>query len=438
MITKEITAELFQMGFIESRARFPAFVAGWGTGKTLFGIMKILELCERFPGNLALIGRKNFTDLRDSTIRDFERYTGWAVPMGTKEVLMPNGSVIMFRHADEMSGLQNINLGCFLLEQAEEFDTDEQFQMLRGRLRREGSDNYGIILANTKGHNWIWRLWKAGDVERSPEYQLFEAGTFENADNLKEDFIADLKRIQTESPHHYNRFVLNSWEDLDIEDRVIPYNAIQEAVNKTLIPLRTKRVIGCDPAEFGDDETVIYVLENGKVLDKFTKIMRKKEPMETAGWINKIRLDSKAQLVGIDNDGIGSGIRSRLVEQDVPVIAADSRLKANNSDRFKNLKAEMWWNAREGFVNGAVSIPDDSILIEQLAAASYHLNSKGQIEIEKKDDVKKKLGSSPDRADALVIALWTQGGATYTAQEDEYFEQPESKLAESYMSKSVL
>lgn len=214
MIDKHITPQDYQSSFLDCQARYPAFVAGWGTGKTMMGIMRILDLCDESPGNLALIGRKKFTDLRDSTIKDFTRYTNITVPMSSKEITLPNGSTIMFRHADELSGLQNVNLGCFMLEQAEEFDTDEQFQMLRGRLRRENCKRQGIIIANTNGHNWVWKLWKK---EKKVGYELFEAQTFDNKENLPADFIIDLRRMQTESPRKYNRYVLNSWDEYDIE-----------------------------------------------------------------------------------------------------------------------------------------------------------------------------------------------------------------------------
>ncbi|MBK7546268.1 MAG: hypothetical protein IPI56_11090 [Elusimicrobia bacterium] len=49
----------------------------------------------------------------------------------------PNKSEILFRHLEEIHGVvQNMNLGWFWIEQAEELETDETFNVLRGRLRR--------------------------------------------------------------------------------------------------------------------------------------------------------------------------------------------------------------------------------------------------------------------------------------------------------------
>jgi hypothetical protein len=214
LIEKRIKPIPVQSEFLDCRERFPAFAAGWGTGKTMFGILKGLGLSEESPGNLGLVCRKKFVDLRDSTMKDFTKYTGIKIPMHTKEVTLPNKSQIMFRHADELSALQNINLGWAMIEQGEEFDTDEAFQMLRGRLRREGCHHQIMIIANKNGHNWIWKLW---EKDKKDGYAYFQANSFDNKANLPDDFLADLERMRTESPRKFKRFVMNSSDEYDIE-----------------------------------------------------------------------------------------------------------------------------------------------------------------------------------------------------------------------------
>ena len=140
MLAKKLNG--YQWDFLTSEARFPGMVSAWGTGKTLVLIQRAVKLSQCYKQNLGLIVRKVFQELRDSTIKDFETYTGLKVPMGSRDVVMPGGSRIMFRHLEELTGgptrqlIQNVNLGFFAIEQAEEFEGGEQFEMLRGRLRR--------------------------------------------------------------------------------------------------------------------------------------------------------------------------------------------------------------------------------------------------------------------------------------------------------------
>lgn len=238
-----VTPVEFQAKFFFSAVRFPAFVAAWGTGKTLWGIARALACATKVPNNLILIVRREFTDLRDSTIKDFERYTNLKLD-GNKEVHFDNGSIIMFRHGAELDTLKNINLGAFFIEQAEEFNDDSQFQFLRGRLRRDNVPFHsGWVIANTNGHNWIWKLWKQ---QKNPEYELFEATTFDNEQNLPKDFISDLHRLEKEAPAIYRRYVLNSWEET--EGSIWPqWSEDRHVIAPFTIPKHWERFVSIDP-----------------------------------------------------------------------------------------------------------------------------------------------------------------------------------------------
>ena len=70
--------------------------------------------------------------------------------------------------------------------------------------------------------------------------------------------------------------------------------------------------------------------------------------------------------------------------------------------RFKNLRAEIHWSLRE--VLDVVALPNDRELLSQLMAIKYRVNSAGQYEILPKDEIKKKLGRSPDLAEGVLYS----------------------------------
>lgn len=480
MPEKRIKMKGYQADFMESTARFPAFISGWGTGKSMFGccLKPVLE-CQKYPGNQWLIVRKEFTRLEDSTIGDFEKYTGLKV--GTDKNVAIRGkdwpenapdSIIMFRHGEQINKvevLQNMNLGGFSIEQAEEFETDRQFQMLRGRLRREGVPHFGCISANANGHNWLWKTWIKKDLEQPTDleieelmkesgltreeivdafdprhYEVFQANSYDNKSNLPPDFIKDIVRMKKESPSHYNRLVLNSHEDVDTEDKVIPYSAIQEAINRFLRPLRVKKIVSCDPAEFGNDETVIYGLENGKIVKR--DIFFKKELYETADRIFDIAYAIGAKNIVLDPIGIGAGLasflRKRGEKESVRILTADGRVKANDPKTYFNRRAEMWFAARARFMDATVCIPeDDDLLQEELGKIGYTIQADKTRKIDPKEKIRKVdyLGHSPGRAEALVYGLWAEESIDY---DDEVVGlEPDVKctdMAESYAVESVL
>ena len=355
---------------------------------------------------------------------DFEKYTGLKVKKGDKSVKVGKSKII-FHHADELAGVvQNINLGFFFIEQAEEFDNDEVFQKLRGRLRRADCEH-------TNGHNWIWRTWK--NAPPSKEYSLVEAKTFDNAAHLPEGFLKDMATMKEESPAHYRRYILNSWEDVDTDDRCIPYAAIMDAIDHDIFYLNLPRkVVAVDPAEFGADKTVIMCLEEGRIIDM--EVSSKQEPMVTAGKCIKMMKLHGATLIGLDSIGIGSGIRSRISELGYEAIGVNVGEKSSDPEKYKNLKAEIWMNAQNMFRERKVSIPDQQDLIEDLAAVRYQVNSRGQVQLETKDKTKQRLGRSPDYGDCLVIGLHILDAAE---QVPVFEEDEDDMVANSYTTETV-
>lgn len=190
--------------------QFCAYIGAIGTGKSTALIIKALFHCQEDPGNLGVIVRKNFTDLRDSTIKDFFEYTE-GIPIkyneANKTAILPNGSQILFRHGDELPVLKNLNLGFFGIEQAEEFPDETTWQYLKMRLRRKCKHRNGFIVGNTAGHNWVWQIFKRNGAPKN--HLLVEAVTQDHAHILPPDYIENLKTLPVKL---YKRYVENSWD----------------------------------------------------------------------------------------------------------------------------------------------------------------------------------------------------------------------------------
>lgn len=408
-----------QAEFLRTPVRYPAYVGAWATGKSLTGIGKAMALSEEFTDNLGIVFRKEFTDLRDSTIKDFEKYTGLSVG-SSREVKLPNGSTIMFRHIEELNNIQNINLGWFWIEQAEELVTDEQFFTLFGRLRRKGVRHCGFITANTNGHDWIYKLWKLKSLEGGT---LFEAKTADNAHNLPPEFLQSLEVLKTKKPKLYNRFVLNSWEDADTIDVIISPEWVRAAAERDLnVTYPIRRVVSIDVARYGDDKTVFYAIENNRVLGR--EEHEKRSTMEVVGLAQVFaKKHGDIQAFAVDEIGVGAGVADRLSELDKKVIYVNSSKKSADPTRFYNLRAEIYGYGAELFEAGKVEIqPDDPDLIEQLCWAKYKaIKSNGIYQVEAKDDIKERYGRSPDNADCYLNGLWALNQTSaVVAKSDKY------------------
>ena len=405
--SNKIELKRFQARFHASTKRFPALVAGVGTGKTMMLLMKIWNFCEKYPDSLALIVRKEYTDLRDSTIKDFQTYFGVTVD-SNKEYRYPNGSVIMFRHGAELNVLKNINLSIAGIEQAEEFETDETFTFLRDRLRRQNAPYRQLcLIANANGHNWIWKLWK--NNPKSEEYHLEEATTFDNEDNLPADFIADLRQMELDAPSHYKRYVLNDWEEVGQDDYVLTWAEIKKAIDIDFKPYTnaSTRIMGVDIARFGNDETVFTILEsreNFQWAQTYIETHREKDLMWTVGRIIDMRREYKVDTIVVDDDGLGGGVTDRLRELGVGLRAFRGGEAAKKDDLYANMRTEGFFTLKEYLNNGYLKLLDNHSQTDQLLTVRYKYTSKGQKRLVSKDDMRKEGIKSPDIADALMMA----------------------------------
>ena len=85
------------------------------------------------------------------------------------------------------------------------------------------------------------------------------------------------------------------------------------------------------------------------------------------------------------------------------------RRTADNTLRFFNKRAEVWWRLREALDPGQdggspVALPDDPELTADLTSCRFTVGPRG-IKIESKDEVVKRLGRSPDKGDSITLAF---------------------------------
>jgi len=406
-----------QDGYMFSEAKYPAYVAAWGTGKSFSAIQRAIMLSEESPDNLGVIFRREFTDLRDSTLKDFELYTGIKVD-SARSVTLANGSTILFRHLEEMHGtMQNMNLGWFWIEQAEELETDAQFFVLHGRLRRNVKRRSGFITANTNGNNWIRKLWKNS---ADPDYPLFEANSFDAAKYLPADTIADWRKLETKSPKLFQRFVMNSWEESDTSDIIVQPEWVRAAGERDLnVTPPFRRIASIDVSRYGDDKTVIYGIENFKTIGK--EVWEKKSTMETVGRAVLFAKKHGINCIAVDEIGVGGGVADRLAELDFQVVYVNASEKATGS-AFYNRRAEIYNNGANLLQEGMVQLdPADHDLNEQLSWAKYKtIKSNGVFQVEAKDDIKERYGKSPDEADAWLNGVWALPQVRAVVKRDRY------------------
>lgn len=439
----KIELEPYQAEFLPSKAFFCAMISSVGTGKTLMLLLKAWLFAEAYPDSLLLIVRKEYTDLRDSTLKDFRSYFGVDVD-ANKEYKFPNGSVIMFRHGGELAVLKNMNLSFVGIEQAEEFDSDEVFVFLNDRLRRKNSPYRQLcVIANANGHNWLWRIFihQAKEVivideptkqivrKRTEEIDLFgdkikvdylcvEASTFANSKNLAKDFLARLISQKKDSPNHYLQYVENSHEEVDASDLLLTHKEVYDSPYIEL-PYQNriiKRVAALDVARFGDDETVYTILEQKDIYrweQVFQETFKKVDTTWQSGYCMEMERKFALDLTVIDDVGVGGGVTDNLKSNGNRVLPfiANSNATALKLMNYENCNDEGFFMLQDLLRHGWLKLLPDIIQAEQLMTIRYKFKKKGDSLIKTiltKEEMRTKYKEikSPDRAKSLMMAVW--------------------------------
>ena len=190
------------------------------------------------------------------------------------------------------------------------------------------------------------------------------------------------------------------------DDQLISLSDCEEAARRVYTDkdvLDAPKILGVDPARFGDDRSVIFKRQG---LQAFTPLVyRGIDNMDLAARVAAQIEQWVPDAVFIDS-GAGAGVIDRLRQLGYDVTEVPFGGKATMPNLFVNRRAEMWWGMKEWLDLGG-AIPNDNALKQELATPIYWFDSAGRKVLEPKDEIKKRLqgGGSPDMADALALTF---------------------------------
>ena len=172
--------------------------------------------------------------------------------------------------------------------------------------------------------------------------------------------------------------------------------------------------VGVDPARYGDDRNVIMVRRGRNLVD--VHITEKRSTMDTVGDVRTMARKVGKPGIFVDSNGIGAGVVDRLNElgdevYDVNVSrAAPNRKRSGHDVHVKTLRDSLYLDVAEWIKNEEPSflmlpkaVAQD--LVGELCSIHYRISSDGSLVVESKDDMKKRLGRSPDLAEALCMTF---------------------------------
>ena len=241
--------------------------------------------------------------------------------------------------------------------------------------------------AHLVSRRWVYeqaKVWWHGDEQSSPEW---------------------MSRVRAEFPTDaQNALIKLAWLEQARDARLL-----------TLAPALHGRLIAGVDVGAGRSETVVYITEASSRGYRIVGLGAWRGE-ETRGEVVAFLRPYFDRLVSVRVDaiGVGHGFAQHLRDEKYPVEMINvsqpcetvPRLRESDpAQRFVNQKAQFYQNLAEAFERGRIFGLTDALTFEQLAELRYEIDSRGRTKIEPKDRARMRGLVSPDRAEALMLAI---------------------------------
>lgn len=416
--------------------------AGGGKSIMLLGLARLQH-------RSSLLLRRTFAQLEDTLILKSKQIYGnpdyYNVAKHVWE--LPEAKRIRFghlEHEDDVYQYQSAEFDLIGFDELTQF-TQFQYEYLLSRARTTVKGQRVRIVACTnpggEGNDWVVRRWAPWLDETYPnpaapgELRFFKRDTSgvevettaEDPDALSRTFIParlsdnphlgdDYRRALNLLPEPLRSQLLHGdWKAGVVDDayQVLPREWIKAAMARwtpegKIEPLTA---LGVDVARGGNDKTVI-----AKRYGKWIAPLEKYPGATTTSGQDVVTLFADAVkgevFVNLDVIGVGAAAYDIAVAQNLEVQAINVAEKSEATDKsgklsFTNKRAELCWRLREMLDpdNGEnIALPNDPELLADLCALRWKMQPNG-IRIESKDEMRSRLGRSPDCGDAVMLAL---------------------------------
>lgn len=253
------------------------------------------------------------------------------------------------------------------------------------------------------------------DAFKSPRYNKIRISCYDSPNVtsgkllypglVTSEWIESMKQEYGENSPIFKARVVGDFP-IEGEDTLIPLTWVENAMKRNPSNTEHEKYLGVDVARYGGDHTVFTGISDDLVF--YIDGYQGKSTSRTVGEIVKLHREHSFEHIGVDDSGVGGGVTDQLEEMGLPVVAVNFGSTAKENERFENLKAEIFWNLRVDLEQGRLSLPNHAKLLDELPSILYEVSGKGKLRIVSKDKMKAMGISSPDYADSLAIAHYTQ------------------------------
>lgn len=386
-------------------ARFTVLALHRRAGKTELAIMHLLDRALRCKQDLGLFFYVA-PFLKQAKAIAWARLKQRVAPLrqhGAVEIneselsvrLSHNGAVIRIYGGDNPDGMRGVRLDGCVIDEVAQIKPEVWEDIIQPAL----SDRRGwaLFIGTPDGVNLFSELFYRAQALpdwHSARYTVYDTDALDAAE------VARMRRDMSETS--FAREMLCDFSAAGV-DQLISLAVVEDAARKAYRPGEmdhAPRIVGVDPARFGDDRSVIFKRQGLQAFDPH--VYRGIDNMDLAARVAQVIADWQPDAVFIDV-GNGSGVIDRLRQLGHDVVEVNFGGRSAQG-QYANKRAEMWFGLREWLELGG-AIPNMVELKQDLGAPTYWYDQANRAILEPKDDIKKRGLPSPDLGDALALTF---------------------------------
>lgn len=408
--------------------RYIIFGGGAGGGKSWLGCEWLLIMCYRYPGTKYFIGREELKRLMQSTfvtwLKVCEHHKipkeDWTLNGAYNYIQFTNGSRIdlldlKYLPTDPMyERLGSLEYTAGWIEEAGEINF-MAFDILKTRVGRQKNKEFNlmpkILLTCNPNKEWLYHSIYLPNKEGKLTHDYFFIQSLYNDNpHTSSEYGEQLRQITDNAQRE--RLMMGNWEYDNDPTALINYEAIIDMFTNTPEP-SIEKYITADIARFGNDKTVVYVWEGLLATEIFH--WEKQSLEQTRDRLVELARTKQIPYshILVDEDGIGGGVVDFMNGiKGFTANATPFESERVDKPNYQNLKTQCYYTLAE-YINThkiGIRINEERVkhlLIEELQQVkSRDIDKDGKLKILQKEDVKLKLGRSPDFSDALMMRMF--------------------------------
>ena len=404
----------------------------WGAwwGKSFLWVFWVYMMCQQYPWTRRFFGRKELTNLKKTTLNSyFKLMQEYNIP--DQWVLNGQDNIIKFDNSSEILLLDlaykpsdplytrfgSLELTGWFIDESNEIDY-QCIEILKTRLWRQKNDEYKIIpklLETFNPDKWhvYQRYYKPRKENTLPEYRNFIPALATDNKYISENYIQQLERSDEITKQ---RLLYGNFEYDDSSWALFKHDEIVDVFTANIEPSNT-RYLSVDVARLGQDTTVISLREwlhckmivkkHWLLTDEVAKLIK---DYEYDYWIQRSNII-------IDSDGVWWWVADQVkwCTQFVNNARAfDDSVNYKNKPyqiNFANLKTQCYYKLRDLMEKRLIRIDASWEIKDSLSQELANIKLKNElgdqkIQLESKEDMKKRIGRSPDIADSIMMRMY--------------------------------